>query len=89
MSPQVRRDNGRRTGMQKALDEAFIELKNNHSDAAYIWDLNKTKYWGKQPASDKQLAIITRRCKGFKADGISKFEASQILNRILSAKKAG
>ena len=70
--------------MQAALDRAYRYLMESHAESRAIWDLNKTKYWSKSPASEKQLAIIKRRCKGFDSSNISKLEASQILNRILS-----
>jgi len=72
---------------QQAIDAAYRELMEQHSDSAYIWDLNRTKCWGRQPASEKQLAIIRKRCKSFDSSSISKFEASQILNRLLNDKK--
>ena len=75
--------NGRKIGMQQALDELYQELCNEFSESSYIWDLNKTKRWGRMPASEKQLKIISRRCKGFDTDGLTKLQASQILNRIM------
>ena len=54
----------------------------------YIWDLNAAKRWGKQPASEAQLRIIQRRCKGFDTTGLTKGQASQILNRLFNGGKS-
>jgi superfamily II DNA or RNA helicase len=80
--------NGELMPMQKAFDEAYKFLCEEYEKQRYIWDLNSVRRWGKSPASDKQLAIIKRRCKGFEADGLSKMEASMILNRLLHGGKA-
>lgn len=80
--------NGARVTMQEALDLAYIALKNQYAEQKAIWDLNAAKRWGKAPASEKQLAIIRRRCKGFDTTGLSKFQASQILNRIMNGGRA-
>lgn len=74
---------GRKVTMQEALDEAYIRLQNEFQDTRPIWDLNISKRWGKAPATEKQLRIIERRCKGFDASNLTKAEASQILNRIM------
>ncbi len=70
--------------MQEALDLAYIALNNQYAEQKTIWDLNAAKRWGRAPASEKQLNIIKRRCKGFDTDGITKFQASQILNRVMN-----
>lgn len=80
--------NGARVTMQEALDLAYIALKNQYAEQKAIWDLNAAKRWGKAPASEKQLAVIRRRCKGFDTTGLSKFQASQILNRIMNGGRA-
>ena len=79
--------NGEHVSMQQAFDRAYKYLCENHEDSRYIWDLEVAKRWGKAPASEKQIKLIQRRCKGFDTDGITKMEASQILNRIMSGKK--
>lgn len=76
--------NGRLMPMQSALDFAYIKLTTNYKDQEYIWNLEKAKHWGKAPASDKQLQLIQRRCKGFDPAGLTKLQASQILNRVMS-----
>lgn len=77
---------GIRIPMQQAFDAAFVMLRDTYADSRYVWDLNAVKSWGKKPASDKQLAIIKRRCKGFDAGNLSKAEASMILNRIMGGR---
>lgn len=73
---------GRRVTMQEALDGAYMKLRDEFSDARPIWDLNIAKRWGRAPATERQLRIIKRRCKGFDTSNLTKSEASQILNRI-------
>ena len=73
---------GEKTPMQQALDRAFTWLCENRAEQRYIWDAEQSKRWGKQPASEKQLAMIQRRLKGFDADGLTKGQASLILNRL-------
>lgn len=69
--------------MQSAFDRAYQCLCTHYEDYRYVWDLNIAKRWGCSPASDKQLALIRRRCKGFDPSGLTKGEASQILNRVM------
>lgn len=78
--------NGVRMPMQDALDTAYVDLRQNFGESAYIWDLRAAKKWGKAPASDKQKKIIARRCKGFDVNGLTKMEASQILNRVFAGR---
>lgn len=78
---------GARMPMQEALDKMYLTLEAHCSDSRPIWDLNAAKRWGKAPATDGQLKIIRRRCKGFDADNLTKFQASQILNRLFGGGK--
>lgn len=75
--------NGRLIPMQSALDFAYIKLTTNYKEQEYIWNLDIAKHWGKAPASEKQVQLIRRRCKGFDPDGLTKLQASQILNRVM------
>ncbi len=77
---------GKLIPMQQAFDKAYMILCEEFQDSRYIWDLEKAKRWGRAPASEKQLRIIQRRCKGFDVSGLSKLEASQILNRVMGGK---
>lgn len=74
--------------MQEALDRAYKRLIGLYGDQQYIWDINSAKRWGRAPATEKQLKIISRRCKGFDASSLTKMQASQILNRIMNGGKA-
>lgn len=76
---------GTRMDMQAALDAAYRTLTEEHADSRAIWDKNAVERWGKKPASDKQLKIIKRRCKGFDPVDLTAGQASMILNRVLGA----
>lgn len=80
---------GRRLPMQKALDQAYLTLIQDHQESRYLWDLDTVRRWGKAPATEKQLAIIRRRCKGFDVTGLTKGEASQIMNRLFNGPRKG
>lgn len=68
--------------MQERLDEAYRYLQEECQDSRYLWDRNVVDRWGKQPASENQLNIIRRRCRGFDPSGLTKGQASQIMNRL-------
>lgn len=74
--------------MQEMLDRAYTRLEQEYQNQRYVWDLNAVKKWGKSPASEKQLKIIQRRCKGFDSGSLTKMQASQILNRVMNGGKA-
>ncbi len=78
---------GSQVGMQEAIDRVYTELLRDYTDCRQLWDLESVRRWGKAPATDKQVAIIQRRCKGFDTSGLSKGDASQILNRLFNAPK--
>jgi len=73
--------------MQAALDRAYRYLMESHADSKAIWSVEAVKKWGAAPASEKQLAIIKRRCKGFDCANLTKMQAGQILNRVMGAAK--
>ena len=73
--------------MQEALDAAYRRLMTAYPDQQYLWDLNAVKRWGSQPASEGQLKVIQRRCRGFDTTGLTKGQASQILNRLFNGGK--
>ena len=79
---------GQRTPMQAALDMAYQTLREEHAEARYLWDLNAAKRWGRQPATERQLNSIRRKCKGFDTTGLTKGQASQILNRLFNGGKS-
>lgn len=74
--------NGKKVSMQKAFDEAYLYLKEKHSDTEYIWNINLMRKWGKVPASEKQVNMIKRFIKDFNTDQLNKMQATQILNRL-------
>ena len=82
-------ENGKRMKMQEALDSAYRHLVHDYQDCKYLWDLGAVRRWGQGPATQKQLEIIHRRCKGFDATGLTKGAASQILNRLFSEPTKG
>lgn len=73
---------GREMGMQEALDLSYRVLCERYADQRYIWETGQ--YWEKSPASDKQKALIARRCKGVDVATLTKGDANLILNRVLS-----
>lgn len=78
---------GKRMSMQGAFDRAFTKLRDEYKDAKPLWDLNAVKRWGQKQATDKQVAIIQRRCKGFDTSGLNSMQASMILNRLFSQER--
>ena len=83
----VHMPDGSQVGMQEAIDRVYMELLRAYTDCRQLWDLESVRRWGRYPATDKQVAIIQRRCKGFDTSGLSKGDASQILNRLFNAPK--
>jgi len=78
---------GRRMGMQEAIDQVYMTLIRDHLESRNLWDLEMVRRWGRAPATAKQLEIIKSRCKGFDVTGLSKGDASQILNRLFNGPK--
>lgn len=78
---------GRRMGMQEAIDLVYDTLTRDYADCRHLWDLEQVRRWGRSPATEKQLQIIQRCCKGFDTTGLSKGDASQILNRLFNGPK--
>lgn len=82
--------NGQEWEMQKAIDALYVKLKTVHPDCELIWNLNKAKLWGDKPATESQINLIKKKIKKFKfdleeldLDNLSRFNASQILNRVM------
>ncbi len=73
---------------QAALDKVYKDLCDLYPEARKIWDLNQAKEWGKKDATESQLKIINRRFKNFDTTGLTRLQASQILNRVFGGKKA-
>lgn len=70
--------------MQEVLDEVYTFLSEKRQNEKYIWDVATVKRWERKPATEKQLKIIQRRCKGFDTTDLTKGQASQILNRLMN-----
>lgn len=77
--------NGEKVPMQAAFDRAFYFLRDQYSDSEAIWNLRIASRWGSAEASEKQKALIQRRLRGFDTDGLTKLQASHILNRLMTA----
>lgn len=78
---------GRRMGMQEAIDRVYATLTRDYADCRHLWDLEQVRRWGRSPATEKQIQIIQRCCKDFDTSGLSKGDASQILNRLFNGPK--
>ena len=78
---------GETVSYQTALDRAYKALCEGHADSRYIWDLAQVKKWGSKPASENQLKIINRMFRDFDTEGLTKVQASQILNRVFNRRK--
>lgn len=70
---------------QKALDRAYIALNLYHDEYRHIWDLSEVQKWGGKPATYKQIENIRKRFRDFDTTGLTKFQASQILNRMYNS----
>lgn len=73
--------NGQETPLQRVLDEVYKSLCENHQGSAHIWDLGLAKKWGSYRATDKQIEMVKRFLPDFDTDGLTKFEAGQIITR--------
>lgn len=73
--------------MQQALDAVYACLCEQYADKKTLWDVEAVKRWGKQPASEKQLRMVGRMCRGFDADGLTKAQANMILSRVWDGRR--
>lgn len=78
---------GRRVGMQEAIDEIYTTLQRDYSGCRKLWDVREVKKWGRAPATENQIKHIRDLCKGFDTSGLSRGAASQILNRLFNGPK--
>ena len=74
--------------MQSAIDMAYRELTENYAESECIWNLEIAKRWGRYPASEAQVNLIKRKCRGEEIDfeSLTKLQASQILNRVIGGR---
>lgn len=77
---------GETVDYQTALDRAYKLLSEDYDGSRRIWDLDQAKGWGKKPATEAQLKSIQRRYKDFDTDGLTRLQASQILNRMFNGR---
>lgn len=70
--------------MQEVLDDVYQQLCDHCADSRAIWDRNAVRHWGSQPASEKQTDLIRRYYPDFDCEGLTKGQASQILQRTFS-----
>ena len=73
---------GRPEPAQKVFDAVYDLLRREYSEQRKLWDLDLTKSWGGQPASEKQKTLIAKKVKNFNVSDLTKFEAGQILTRL-------
>ncbi len=76
--------NGVTVPMQTALDVLYKQLQRDYPDDQYIWDVREMKRWANKPATENQIKLVQKKCKGFDTDGMTKGQASLILNRVLN-----
>ena len=60
-------------------------LSSEHEDKRPLWDTRLAKRtWGGYQATDKQKNIIRRRYPDMDVEGLTKFQASQLLTRVFN-----
>lgn len=69
--------------VQQVIDNLYTELRERYPDQRAIWDRTIVDRWGSAPATEKQKELIRRKCRGFNVNGLTKGQASRILNRVL------
>lgn len=73
---------------QKVFDAVYENLQKNYSHKRPLWDLNMTRSWGETPATEKQKALICKYIPDCEINGLTKFEAAQILTRCMATGSA-
>lgn len=80
---------------QQAVDRARQILDEKYRDCRGLWDMDNVKIWKDSPASQKQIDfinVLTKKkkniekydCKDFKANNLTKFEASIVIGSFLN-----
>ena len=72
--------------VQNAIDMVFQHLCSQYGEQQHIWDLKLAKRWMNKPASEKQINLVSRIYPRFDVDGLTKGQASLILNRTFARK---
>lgn len=73
--------------MQEVIDELYEKLANDHQGSRQLWDISAVRRWGKDPATERQKNMITKKYKDLDCSGLNKMQASQILSRIFNDKR--
>ena len=73
---------GGRVPVQEALDRAYMALCERFEESRKLWDLNAVRRWGSGEATEGQIRLIRRQCRDFDCQGLTKGQASQIINRL-------
>lgn len=73
---------GGRAPVQEALDRAYMALCERFEESRKLWDLNAVRRWGSGEATEGQIRLIRRQCRDFDCQGLTKGQASQIINRL-------
>lgn len=83
--------------IQAIFDYAFDYMVEKHNSSRKLWDMEIVRLWGNSPASQSQIkyikTLLTQKrniekyhCEDYDASDLSKYEASIIIDRILSNK---
>ena len=75
-------EEGERMPSNRLFEILYLLLERKHSDSRKLWDLNEVKRWGSGKATEGQLRLIQQQCKNFNCAGLTKGQASQIINRL-------
>lgn len=73
---------GKKMRMQEAIDDVFTTLKRDYAKEQVFWDLSIVKKWADRPASEKQLALISKKIKNADTTDMTMLEANQVINKI-------
>ena len=73
---------GEKVPVQEALDRAYMALCERFEESRKLWDLNAVRRWGSGEATEGQIRLIRRQCRDFDCQGLTKGQASQIINRL-------
>jgi len=77
--------NGEVVPAQRVFDRVYKWLSSEHEDKRPLWDTRLAKRtWGGYQATDKQKNIIRRRYPDMDVEGLTKFQASQLLTRVFN-----
>jgi hypothetical protein len=72
--------------MQEVLDQWYQILCRDYGNSRYLWDKQAIDRWRTQDATEKQLNQIKRFLgAGFDTSGLTKGDASKLLNRLFAA----